>query len=231
MDADNDGDMDLVIGREEGDLKFYYENTGNATNPSYTRREGALNPFDQVADVGSNSAPAFVDADNDGDMDLVIGRGRAISSSTTRTRAMQPTLRTPEERVRSTRLIRSRTWDTTVPPLLWMQDNDGDMDLVIGRFEGDLKFYYENTGSATNPSYTRREGSRSTRLMRLLMWEKRVDQVADVGYNPAFVDADNDGDMDLVIGRYKGRSQVLLREHGQCIQCFVHQKRGCAQPV
>ena len=52
VDADNDGDMDLVIGREKGDLKFYYENTGSPTNPSYTRREGALNPFDQVADVG-----------------------------------------------------------------------------------------------------------------------------------------------------------------------------------
>eukprot|EP00946_MAST-07B_sp_MAST-7B-sp1_P000505 g505.t1 len=79
VDVDNDGDMDLVIGRLEGDLKFYYENTGSASNPSYTRREGALNPFDGVAidgdpDMGIYSAPAFVDVDNDGDMDLVIGR-------------------------------------------------------------------------------------------------------------------------------------------------------------
>ena len=53
MDVDNDGDMDLVIGRYEGDLKFYYENTGSASHANYTRREGALNPFDGVADVGS----------------------------------------------------------------------------------------------------------------------------------------------------------------------------------
>ena len=91
MDADNDGDMDLVIGRG-GRSQVLLREHGQSHQPSYTRREGALNPFDQVADVGSYSAPAFVDADNDGDMDLVIGRG-----------------------------------------------------------EGDLKFYYENTGSPTNP--------------------------------------------------------------------------------
>ena len=108
------------------------------TKGEYTRRNGTLNPFDHVADVGGMSAPAFVDVDNDGDMDLVIGRG-----------------------------------------------------------EGDLKHYYENTGSPTNPSYTRKEGA-SNPFDQIDMGTVTSDTV------PAFVDVDNDGDMDLVIGRELG---------------------------
>ena len=70
VDVDNDGDMDLVIGREEGDLKFYYENTGSAT--TFLREDGGLNPFDGVP-MWDVQCPAFVDVDDDGDMDLVIG--------------------------------------------------------------------------------------------------------------------------------------------------------------
>ena len=78
FDMDNDGDMDLVIGRSQGDLDYYYENTGNASHANYTKREGALNPFDGV-DVGSYqcSAPAFVDVDNDGDIDILVSNEHA----------------------------------------------------------------------------------------------------------------------------------------------------------
>ena len=52
-------------------------------------------------------------------------------------------------------MIRSRTWESIAPAFV-DADNDGDMDLVIGRYEGDLKFYYENTGNASHANYTRR---------------------------------------------------------------------------
>ena len=189
VDADNDGDMDLVIGRYEGDLKFYYENTGNASHANYTRREGALNPFDQVADVGFGIAPAFVDADNDGDMDLVIGRNEGDlkfyyenTGSPTNFVHQKRSALNPFDQV-------AGVGDNSAPAFV-DADNDGDMDLVIGRIQGDLKFYYENTGSPTN--FVPEERVRSTRLIR---------SGRGINSAPAFVDADNDGDMDLVIGR------------------------------
>ncbi len=201
VDLDDDGDMDLVIGSYRYDLKFYYENTGSPTNPSYTRREGALNPFDGVANVGYNSVPTFVDIDNDGDMDLVLGgysgdlkfyenRGSASNPSYTR-RTDHPI-----------DLIDDIGFESA--PAFLDIDGDGDMDLVIGRREGDLT-YYENTGSPTNPSYTRREGALN-----------RFDGIPDVGAHsvPTFAKINDDPYMDLVIGNQNGDLEYYYENYG-----------------
>ena len=70
VDIDNDGDLDLFIGEQNGIIN-YYENTGSASSATYTQQTGGSNPLNGV-DVGSYSHPAFVDIDNDGDFDVYI---------------------------------------------------------------------------------------------------------------------------------------------------------------
>jgi uncharacterized protein (DUF2141 family) len=67
VDLNGDGRLDLVSGESFGTL-LAWRNTGS----SFTALTGSANPFNGF-DVGSYSAPTFVDLDNDGRLDLVSG--------------------------------------------------------------------------------------------------------------------------------------------------------------
>lgn len=71
-------------------------------------------------------------------------------------------------------------------------DNDGDLDMLSGLRYGDFN-YYQNTGTATVPSYS----AVVTNPFGLL-------NVGDNMSTPVFVDMDNDGDMDILSGSYGG---------------------------
>jgi hypothetical protein len=68
-DMDRDGDMDMIIGDEEGHL-HYFENMGGPGNPSlFELRE----PNYQGIDAGQSAKPQVVDVDRDGLPDLLVG--------------------------------------------------------------------------------------------------------------------------------------------------------------
>jgi len=74
------------------------------------------------------------------------------------------------------------------------QDNDGDVDMWVGDYDGKLH-YFENTGSITNPAFTKRTGA-----------DNPMDSV-DVGdgASPTMIDQDNDGDVDMWVGNMEGQ--------------------------
>lgn len=67
-DLDNDNDLDMIIGDNNGQLHLF-TNTGSVSTPSYTLTTAGIGSID----VGNSAAPYLYDMDNDGTLDLLIG--------------------------------------------------------------------------------------------------------------------------------------------------------------
>ncbi len=186
-DLDGDGDMDAIIGGYYGSI-LYYENTGTKTAPVFTQQLGAANPFDGIVNGdGFTAALAFADVDGDGDMDMVAGDadGNLFYYENTGTKTAPVfTLETGAANPFNTIQV-----EYNATPALVDVDNDGDVDLFIGDYYGNIT-YYKNTGTKTAPIFT-------------------LETAANNPFNavntesfaaPYFVDIDGDGDQDAFIG-------------------------------
>ncbi len=136
IDMDNDGLWDLVIGLEDGTLRFY-KNIGSSNMPAW---EESPNFFGNI-DVGSMCVPTFGDWDSSDNYNLMIAGN--LSGNL---KAYRRGFSWNED----TSLVAGISTSQNATPALVDLDHDGDLDLVVGNYDGTFSYYRNTTYSADN---------------------------------------------------------------------------------
>ncbi|MEM7408668.1 MAG: VCBS repeat-containing protein [Myxococcota bacterium] len=184
-DLDGDGDVDLLVGELFGSFG-YFENVGTALAPSFTAQGGAANPLDGEL-PGLAPAAALADFDADGDLDLLVGLESGAFAYFENTGG--PSAPTFSQRFGAANPLDGIDIGDRAQPSVGDLDADGDLDVLVGEGSGALQ-YFENVGSAGAASFVERTGSANP-----LDGTQPGPNAA-----PELVDADRDGDLDLLVG-------------------------------
>lgn len=186
-DLDGDGDKDLFVGTNRGDVRWFRnDGAGPTANEIVDDAFGVNKLFRQHVDA--DAVPRFLDDDGDGDLDLVVGWYHYQFAPTLRYFRNDGTSSSPSLSFASGDYQGLGLLGQGLAPAFGDADGDGDADLVVGNFDGELLFF-RNISTAAFPRF-RAEGPLGI----------------DVGSNaiPYLADLDGDGGVDLVVGERGG---------------------------
>ena len=183
-DLDDDGDLDLIVGKLNGKLDVYI-NTGDKISPQFSTSIPLIDNLGVEIDIGSRSVPFLFDIDNDQDLDLITGAFNGTFSLFRNSGSA-----TQYEFTFEPNYFQNLDVGSTSSPFILDYNEDGVYDLFSGNREGDF-YYYRNDGTNSTPIWT----EVTSNLLN-----------SDFGGDsqPCFVDIDNDSDIDILLGNVKG---------------------------
>ena len=217
LDWDKDGDIDLIVGDEDGRVAFM-ENTGAVKDgmpvfkdPKYFQQKAEYVKF------GALVTPYSTDWDDDGDEDLICGNSAGyigfienLDGTNTPKWAAPKLVRSEGEVIRiqagengSIQGPCESKWGyTTLSVEDW--NNDGLKDILVNSIWGKI-IWYENIGSEGNPKlakakpvYVNWDGI--TPNLEWNWWKPKPNTIATQWRTtPSAIDWNNDGLMDLVM--------------------------------
>lgn len=141
IDINNDTIIDIMAGNVDGSI-YYFKNIGNVNSPNFTTV--VVNPMN-ISDVGSNSAPAFMDWDLDGDKDLFVGK---LNGNTVCFKNIGNDTSANFSVIGTNLFGITNVGDYAILSPVDI-DADGDLDLFIGNYAGNI-IYYNNGVSYSN---------------------------------------------------------------------------------
>ncbi|HNP18530.1 MAG TPA: FG-GAP-like repeat-containing protein [Fulvivirga sp.] len=227
VDLDGDGDLDVVVGKNYGDILFF-ENVGTANKPKFISRTGVDNPFNGL-NIAYYASPAFADLDGDGDFDLVLGTynkdlaffentGNVNNPVFSTTRNVDPT---PVDDISNFKYYKRATFTDI--------DGDGDLDIFTGEnynasySTSPVVSFWVNDG--TN-NFTGQTGTTNPLNDVLVPLGSTINKAF-----PAFVDIDNDGDQDAFIGDAAGNIHFFRNEGTFIAPSFPAEITGVGNPL
>jgi len=199
VDFEPDGDLDIVVGVLSGAYGTDYIN-----NLAYYKNHGTSEQYDfqlitrnllPGLDLISGTVPVLADIDGDNDEDLIIGTEFDQNNSGWAGRLYyfeNITNNSEPEYILANSSFIDYFNTTNLAPSFYDTDDDGDLDAIIGEFNGYL-LHYINTGSGW--------WEYNGHFLDLDLTGKTI---------PAWGDIDQDNDDDLVIGTKDGVVSVYI---------------------
>lgn len=210
-DMDNDGDLDMIIGNDAGQL-YYFTNNPSGGLANFTYMPPVLKDSSgTVIDVGNYATPQIIDVDRDGKLDLLIGNsGGKISYYRNIGTANIPSFKKVSAAFGGVSVVRKSTGSSTGYSVPFMFDDAGTYKLLIGSESGYV-YYYNNIDGNLSGNFTLVDSAYQQ------IWEGTRISIAGSDIN-------NDGFIDIVVGNYAGGVALYMGQSTNSIAEFRKEK-------